>query len=226
MTSRWIVARVALLAGAAFCFSGADARADGPDAPITKADAQDAMHAYFLGEKQQGYFWGGIGLFALSAGGYAFARRTEFSRGFAYPMMAVGLIQLAVGVVLLVRSDAQIAALDKTFGDGARGFRDAELERIRRVNRTFLILEIAEAVLIAGGIGLAGVGASRGNDTMKGVGLGLALQATAMLALDGVASHRAHIYQSALERFDVAVTPLVGASGLGGAALTLGGRFD
>jgi len=68
---------------------------------------------------------------------------------------------------------------------------------------------------------LAGVGASRGNDTMKGVGLGLVMQATAMLALDGVASHRAHIYQSALERFDVAVAP-----DQRGATLVLGGRFD
>jgi hypothetical protein len=221
MALRRSLVHATLFACAALAFAEYDARAAEVDDAIGQPAMQDAMHAYFVGEKDQGYFWGGVGALALSAGGYLLTRKTDFARGMAYPLMVVGVIQLAAGVVLFLRTDAQITALDTSLASSARRFRDAELERIRRVNRTFLILEIAEATLIAGGIGLAGVGASRGNDTMKGVGLGLVMQATAMLALDGVASHRAHVYQSALERFDVAVAP-----DQRGATIVLGGRFD
>jgi len=162
------------------------------------------MHDYFAAEESSGYLWGGVGLAALGGGAVLLTRDSELARGMSYPILAVGLIQTVVGGVLLIRTDAKIEDNDRKLAQNERVFRDDELARIKRVNSTFLVLEIAEAAIIAGGATLA---IASKNERWKGVGLGLAIQGVAMLTLDGVASARAHRYQEALEHVTVSVSP-------------------
>jgi hypothetical protein len=170
-----------------------DARAD---------DLSGAMHSYFEGEKQSGFLWGSVGIVAMSTGGYLLTRKTPITRGAAYPLLAVGAIQTILGGALLLGTDARVRKLDDKMAASPAAFRDEELTRMRGVNRTFVILEIVEAVLIVGGTTLA----LATRDTWRGVGIGLAIQGTTMLALDALAHRRGGQYERALEGIHISAT--------------------
>jgi hypothetical protein len=175
------------IAAVAIALAAGDARA---------SELQDATHEYFAGEKNSGYLWGSVGLVAIGSGAFLLTRKTDITRGAAYPLIGVGAIQAILAGALLLGTDARVRKLDEQYVQNPRVFRDDELTRIKGVNRTFLILEIVEAVLIAGGTTLAIASKS---DTWRGVGIGLAIQGAAMLSLDGLAHARAGRYERALE---------------------------
>lgn len=183
----------------------------------------DAMRAYLEGEKAQGSWWTGVGLMGVGASVAALTQRTSFARGMAYPLGIVGIIQMAYGIGAIARADGVIAKNHQAIAEDAAGFQKTELARIRRSGTGYLIIEIVEGVLIAGGTVLAIVGASTDSDSLKGVGVGLAIQGAAMLTLDGVAHARASRYQNALERFRVAALP--SANGRPGAFVSYDARF-
>lgn len=173
-----------------------DARAEVP------AQFGDAMHSYFDGEKSSGYLWGSVGLVTASTGGFLLTRKTPITRGAAYPLLAIGAIQTIIGGVLLFGTNARVEKLDAKLAENPRVFRDDELARIRGVNRTFVILEIVEAVMIVGGTTLA----IAGRDTWRGVGIGLAISGATMLGLDALAHARGSRYERALEGINIAAT--------------------
>jgi hypothetical protein len=167
-------------------------------------ELQTATHDYFAGEKSSGYLWGSIGILAVASGSFLLTRKTPVTTGAAYPLIGIGAIQTILGGVLLLTTDARVTKQDeKLLADGPGAYREAELTRIRGVNRTFVILEIVEAVLIVGGTTLA----IAGRDTWRGVGIGLAIQGTTMLALDGLAHARSGRYERTLESINVSATP-------------------
>jgi hypothetical protein len=185
------------------------------------SDVGDAMHDYFAGEKRSGWLWGSVGLLAVGTGSALLVQKTDLTRGMAYPIITVGAIQTLAGVVLLVSTDSRVAKLDDRLAhESSAVIRDEELARIKRTNTTFLVLEIVEAALIAGGATLAIVSHQKGSDVWKGVGIGLAIQGALMLGLDGLASSRAHRYESRLEGLSIGVTP-----GPTSSMMTFGGRF-
>jgi hypothetical protein len=185
------------------------------------ADVGGAMHDYFAGEKRSGWLWGSVGLFAIGTGSALLVQKTPFTRGMAYPILTVGAIQTLAGVVLLVGTDSRVAKLDDRLAhESSATVRDDELARIQRTNATFLVLEIVEAALIAGGATLAIVSHQKGSDVWTGVGVGLAIQGAAMLGLDALAASRAHRYESRLSELSIGV-----ASGPSSSMMTFSGRF-
>ncbi|MEO7093523.1 MAG: hypothetical protein ABI175_09750, partial [Polyangiales bacterium] len=156
------------------------ARADPGSAPVA-----DAMHDYFAGEKRSAYLWGSVGILAIGTGGALLAQKTDLTRGIAYPVIAVGAIQALYGGFLLIATPSRVTKLDERLAnDSSAAVRDDELARARKNNTSFLVVEIIEAALIAGGAALAIVSHQKGSDVWKGVGLGLAIQGAAMLGLD------------------------------------------
>lgn len=180
-----------------------------------ESPVSSAMHEYYEGERRSGWLWGSVGVVALGAGTALYLHKTDLTRGMSYPILAVGAIQTAAGVVLLLRTDGQIAKNEERIAASEKTFRDEDLARIKRTNTSFLVLEIVEGVLILGGATLAIVSSSKGSDTWKGVGIGLAIQGAAMLGLDGLASMRSHRYEHALEGITVSVSPAIVGSGTG-----------
>jgi hypothetical protein len=210
------VASVAAVALGVLGLGMGTAKADPGAGPVG-----DAMHEYFAGEKRSGWLWGSVGLFAVGTGSALLYQKTSLTRGMAYPIIAVGAIQTLAGVFLLVGTDSRVAKLDDRLAhESAAIVRDDELARIKRTNTTFLILELVEAALIAGGTTLAIVSHQKGSDVWKGVGVGLAIQGAAMLGLDALASSRSHHYESQLSELSVGVAPGPGAS-----LMTFSGRF-
>lgn len=171
------------------------------DSAVETARMRQAMHAYFEGEKREAWAFGAGGVLTLGGGAALFVARDGFYRGAAYPLAIVGAIELAAGIVLLVRTDAQIRELDARLGTGRRAFLQLEQPRMERVRSEFGLLAGVELALIVAGLGLATYGGAQKDHTLTGIGAGVALQSAAMLTFDLHASARADAYAAAIRAF-------------------------
>jgi len=170
---------------------------------IDKAQMAEAMHTYFHGEKWEGPVFFGVGLAAGGVGAVLLTRSDDIAKGAAYPVLGIGLVQLIVGAVVFLRTDAQVARLDRQLSTDEAAFKKDESARIAGVNTEFIALAIIESALIAFGAVTAIVAAQKGCcRTLEGVGLGLSGQGAAMLVLDLFAAARARRYTDGLQRFD------------------------
>ena len=164
------------------------------------------MREYFQGEKAEGVPFVGAGLASFAVGGVLFSRRTAMARGAAWPVVLIGVIETVAGIVVYSRTDAQVARLDAQLSNDAPGFKRAETTRMERVNTEFDILSWAELGLVVGGLGMTTYGVLAEQDTLTGIGVGIAAQAAVMLMLDLFARERASRYTDALDRFRVGWT--------------------
>jgi hypothetical protein len=151
---------------------------------------------YFQGEKQGGVVCAAMGLVALALSVGVWRAGSEL-RTMALPLGIVALAQLGIGIGLTLRTPRQVAALTARFGAEPEAARAAEVTRMRRVNRAFAIIEIAEVAIIAASLLL--ILALRGRPAVQGVAMGLLLQASALLVFDLLAEKRAHAYTAWLD---------------------------
>ncbi len=160
-----------------------------------------AMHHYFDGEFAESFAFAGVGAALGGTSVYLLTRQEDFSTGMAIPLIAIGVIQLAAGVVLWARTPGQVADLDAQLEEDPEAYREAELDRMLAVNHEFELLEATEIMLaIAGAITFA-LGLAAEQDVMTGIGVGTTIQSLAMLVLDLLAKGRAERYIEALEAF-------------------------
>lgn len=176
--------------------------------PIDGAQMTSSMRRYFDGEKEEGWVFGGAGLLSLGAGSYLLTRDDGMSQGAAIPNLAVGLVETIFGVVLLVRTEGQIADRRARIAAEPAAWRTEELARIDRVNTTFRILFWSEMVLAVGGTGSAIAAAFAHEPTWEGVSIGIAVQAAVLLVLDLFAAARATRYTGALRDFEPSAPPV------------------
>jgi hypothetical protein len=161
----------------------------------------ERIYTYFQGEKQAGAAFAALGAIALLLSLALWRGRGDL-RGMVYPLVLFGLVQIGVGGGLLLRTDAQVAGLVEQYQRAPAAFRESELERMKKVQRSFQLIKAAELVLLATGAGLAfGV---RSNRFWSAVGLGLVAQMAVMLAFDLLAEKRGKAYLEQLEIFDAA----------------------
>jgi hypothetical protein len=160
-----------------------------------------AMHRYFDGEKREAWGFGAAGVLTVGGGTAMFFAEDGFYRGAAYPLVIVGVIELAAGIVLLARTDAQVAALDARLDTGKRAFLDLEQPRMDKVRSEFRLLAGVELALMVAGVGLAAYGGAQKDHLLTGIGAGTALQSAAMLTFDIHASARADAYSAAIAGF-------------------------
>lgn len=160
------------------------------------APMPEHVRTWFEAEKQEGALFMGLGGASLAGGGVLVTRDASALRGSALPLIGVGLIQLGVGLGVFLRTDRQRAELlDVLQADPAR-FAALEGARMDRVGRWFAVYKVAEAALVAGGLGAAAYGVLRRDDLALGIGVGLAVQAAILLVLDLFAEARAHRYRA------------------------------
>lgn len=198
-----------VLAAALLAASGA-AEAEPPD----KRGMAAAIKRYFGGEKRAGMAFVGIGLASLSFGGIALWRGGTTLRAASVPVMALGLGEAVIGMVLMLRTDAQVAQLLATLDGNPSKYALDELLRIERVRRSFTLLKWLEIGVIFGGALTVAIGARRENRIAVGLGAGLAAQGAVALAFDVIADARATHYFEALGMFRLVADVLPEASGL------------
>lgn len=158
---------------------------------------QEAILAYFTGEKHAALAVAAIGLLGLLAAAVLLHPRWEL-RGLAVTTFVLALLELSVGVGLWLKTGPQIdALLGQLAADPARMFAD-EGARMTRVQASFVRLELVWLTLIAAGAAIAFT--QRGRPILWSAALGLILHAAFLFVFDAIAERRGAIYLSALTR--------------------------
>ena len=152
---------------------------------------QATMAAYFLAEKQESVIFVLVGLLAIGISLYLLLTRHSY-RGMAYPLIAVGLIQIAVGGSVYLRTDAQLAALRAQLETAPAEYKAEELPRMEKVAVNFTVYKGIEIALLAAGIAMTF--AFRQRASLHSAGIGLIAQSSLMLVLDLIAERRADGY--------------------------------
>jgi hypothetical protein len=155
----------------------------------------DALAKYFDGEKNAGLFFAGIGLLVLAVALVLFPARWEL-RSFAITLLVFGLLELAIGAGLYLKTGPQVVRLAELLSRDSAAFYAAEKPRMAIVQRNFVYLEALWLVLIASSAVVA-IWQKR-NVTLSGIALGVLVSTAAFLAFDTVAERRGEQYAAAL----------------------------
>jgi hypothetical protein len=155
---------------------------------------------YFKAEKSESIFFIFIGILSIFLSLFLFYK-TKFYIGIAYPLIAIGLIQITVGSTIYFRTDGQIETLLAQKLDDPEKFAIEEIERMEKVNHSFDIYKIVEISLAFFGILLVIMFWKITNIVWFGVGIGLFVQSIIMLLADLVAEKRADNYTYLLKTF-------------------------
>lgn len=156
----------------------------------------ESLAVYFDGEKSAGLVLAVVGVMALAWGALVLRGGAGDLRGVLWPVMLVGALQVAVGAGLFARTDAQVATLRAQLDREPSAFFAAERPRMERVQRNFVWVERVELALLVVGVVLALAG--KGAPVAWGVGTGMVVQASVMLAFDLLAERRGAAWLDAL----------------------------
>ena len=157
----------------------------------------DYLASYFHEEKQESAVFVAIGLAAIAAAIWAWQRVPRY-RAIAYPLVAIAVIQLAVGGAVFARTDAQVVALAEQRRTAPAEFRAAERARMAKVMASFQVYKAIEIAILVVGLGLLPFLRTRA--ALAAIGLGCLLQGGAMLVFDLFAEARGRTYVEALSR--------------------------
>ena len=156
---------------------------------------QEQMESYFAAEKAESWLFILVGVVAIGVSAWLLRSGSTY-RGMAYPLIAVGLIQLVVGGTVAFRTDTQVAALTRQLSESPAAFQTAEVPRMEVVMRNFEFYKVVEVVLLL--VGVALTYAFRRKELVYGIGVGLVMQASVMLVLDLFAEKRGEEYLAAV----------------------------
>ncbi len=179
----------------------------------------EVMHRYFRGEKTEALFFIAttglalvvFGLTALKAerGGYAW--------GVAVPSILYGLVLIAVGATVGLRTNHQVAELAQSFQQSPAAMVQKELPRMEKVNATFHATYYVLGIVAAAGLLIHYLG---GPEWGRGLGATLILLGAIGLLIDGFAERRAQPYTAALQQLDAAYRSGTGPAAMPPAANT------
>lgn len=125
----------------------------------------------------------------------------SFHKGMAYPLIAIGIIQLTVGVSVLSKSSSQLQIVEVMAKETPANIKKEEIPRLEQVLKDFKIYKIIEVVCMIVGLSLYVYFFKSKFPFWKGIGLGLIVQSFIMLALDFIAEDRAAKYLDELAKF-------------------------
>lgn len=155
----------------------------------------EAITRYFDGEKLAGLVLVALGVVGFA--GLAVLWRSSY-RGALIPLGLMAVLQLAVGTGLYLRTDRQVAELRAQLDRSPAEYKSVEGQRMARVMRSFIVIELVELALLCTGIGLAF--AFKQRETLFAVGLAIIAQSTVMLIFDLTAEARGRPYVEAITR--------------------------
>jgi hypothetical protein len=159
-----------------------------------------AAERYFRSENLYNGLYVAVGSTNAAIGAALVTRDDSGVRAAGYPLIAVGGIQLVVGVVYLALTPGWRRDAFHALALGHQRFLTSQRERIRSVERGFLYYELIDGAAAATGFGIGLAGAIKQNDVLAGVGTGLGTVAFAQLTMDLITHEVAKHYLAELER--------------------------
>jgi len=149
------------------------------------------LASYFIAERQGGFFLVALALVSLGFAAALWANRSAFL-AMAWPLVVLGSLQLVIGLVVALRTPAQVASLEQGLRASSATTVTAEIQRMKRVNTNFRVVKLVEVSVIV--VGLLLVLGFPHPGTWPSVGLGLLVEAALLLAFDAFAHQRALVY--------------------------------
>jgi hypothetical protein len=159
------------------------------------APPDDFLQVYFSAEKYESLLFLAIGIAAVACS-WVLYRRASPRVGMIGPLLAIGAIQIAVGGSVFLRTDMQVAELQRQRVVAPAGLRAAEATRMATVMANFRVYKAIEVGLLV--LGAVLVGAARRRPFWHAFGIGLLLQSALMLVLDLIAEERGRRYLEAV----------------------------
>jgi hypothetical protein len=149
------------------------------------------LTAYFTAEKQGGLLLVALALASAALAAYLFATKNPFG-AMAWPLLVLGGLELVIGATIAARTASQVADLEAGLQAARAQTITVEVERMARVNSTFVVIKRVEIALIA--VSLLFLIVRPAPATLGAIGLGILLQSAVLLAFDTFAHHRAVHY--------------------------------
>lgn len=159
---------------------------------------QTKMVSYFLAERAESVVFIAIGLMAVVISLVLITSESAY-RGMAYPLVAIGVIQIVVGSTVFFRTPRQLSQLTRQLGESPSAFKTEESGRMTKVMASFRLYKAIEIMLLASGLVMAA--AFPAQATLRAAAVGMMLQSAIMLLLDLYAERRGHGYLASIQAF-------------------------
>lgn len=158
----------------------------------------EQISKYFNAEKSESVIFILLGFVAIAFAAYFFMKiKQPFYNGMAYPFIAIALIQIVVGSSVYLRSPKDIVRVNQIVQTDKSKIQTEEIPRMKTVMKNFALYKWIEITLIL--VGIVMYLYFRPATLLKGIGLGLFIQASFMLILDFFAESRGKIYREYLQ---------------------------
>ena len=158
------------------------------------------LGSYFAAEKQESVIFISVGILAIAVSIWLWINGHRL-KSMAYPLVIIGLMQMAVGSTIFFRTDSQVSALSTQLQQNPIAVRVEESARMEAVMKNFSIYKAIEMILLITGVGI--IIFLQQKDVAAGIGIGLILQSAITLTLDIFAEARSADYMSALDRVPI-----------------------
>jgi hypothetical protein len=153
----------------------------------------EPISKYFNEEKYESVFFVLVGLIAILTSVYFFTKvKLPFYNGISYPLLAVAVIQLTVGISIYFRSPKDIIRVENFVKFDKSKIQSNEIPRMNLVMQKFILYRWVEILLFV--LGLIFFFYFNPGSLIKGLGIGLAIQSALMLFLDYFAKKRGFDY--------------------------------
>jgi uncharacterized membrane protein len=151
------------------------------------------IEKYFNAEKYESVLFVLVGLVAIACASYFLLKlKQPFYTGLSYALIAIALIQLIVGITVWLRSPKDIVRVNTMLINQNEKIKSEEIPRMQQVLKNFKRYEYVEIACVF--IGLILMVFLKENLFLKGLGLGLIIQALFMFGLDFFAKARGEDY--------------------------------
>jgi uncharacterized membrane protein len=161
------------------------------------------IERYFIAEKTAGLVFLCLGIAAIIlALVFCFGLKTNFYKGAAIPLAAVGIIMATIGFTIHQRSDADRIRNTYAYDMNPGELKNKELPRMEKVMKNFVVIKYVEVALFIIGIFLLFY--YKNNSAYifwKGFGISLAIMALVALGADYAAEKRSRAYTNGLRSF-------------------------
>ncbi len=174
--------------------------------------AKSDIEKYFVAEKQESLFITCVGILAVALAMIGlFVFKTQFWKGAAIPLIAIGLVQIIVGINVYRRSDADRIRVMYAYDMDRTVLKEKELPRMVIVDKNFGVYRWFQIMLLIVGFVLVFYNKTfmdreSSFENMKesykvGVGVALIIQSIILLSADYFAEKRVHLYTEQLKQF-------------------------
>ena len=162
--------------------------------------AKQFIYTYFKSEQIESLLLLAIGMITMTEALYFLwgATFSAFYKGLAWPLLWIGIVEVAFGASIYFRSIVDVRKVEGYFNNDPSKLTSEELPRMKKLMKNYVIYRWFEAILSVVGVLLI-ISMNSTSDHWMGIGTGLWFQGGVMLVSDYFAERRGAVYIKGLE---------------------------